>query len=122
MESINTENTGMSVIAADKVQGTKVYNANGEKLGSIETVMIEKISGQVRYAVLEFGGFLGMGTEQYPLPWDVLKYDTNIGGYVVPLTKEQLENAPHYSKNSVPEYTDEYGRKVYDYYQTPWYL
>lgn len=122
MDSINTENTGMSVIAADKVQGTKVYNANGEKLGSIETVMIEKISGQVRYAVLEFGGFLGMGTEQYPLPWDVLKYDTNIGGYVVPLTKEQLDNAPHYSKNSVPEYTDEYGRKVYDYYQTPWYL
>ena len=122
MDSMNIDNTGLSVISSEKVQGTKVYNANGEKLGSIETVMIEKISGQVRYAVLEFGGFLGMGTEQYPLPWDILKYDVNLGGYVVPLAKERLENAPHYTKDQVPEYTDEYGRKVYDYYQTPWYL
>ena len=122
MNNLDTANTSMSVISADKVQGTKVYNANGDKLGSVETVMIEKLTGQVRYAVLEFGGFLGMGTEQYPIPWDVMKYDTNFGGYVVPLAKEQLETAPHYAKESMPEYTDEYGRKVYDHYQIPWYL
>lgn len=119
---MDTENTALAVIASDKVEGTKVYNAQGEKLGSIETVMIDKVSGQVRYAVLEFGGFLGMGTEQYPLPWDVLSYNLDMGGYVVPLDKDRLENAPHYARDDVPEYTTEYGRKVYDYYGSPWYL
>ena len=118
----NTDNTASSVISADKVSGTTVYNTQGEKLGAIYTVMIEKVSGQVRYAILEFGGFLGMGKDQYPLPWSVLKYDTSLGGYVVPLSKEQLEAAPHYNKDQVPEYSDEYGRKVYDHYQVPWYL
>lgn len=113
--------TGHNVISSQKVEGTAVYNAAGEKLGSIDDLMIDKQSGHVRYAVLEFGGFLGMGTDRYPLPWSMLKYDTTHDGYVVPLDKSTLDGAPRYPQTAVPEYTEDYGRKVYDYYGTNWY-
>src|SRR5688572_33389211 len=108
------------VISSDRVEGTTVYNAIGDKLGTIDDLMIDKLSGQVRYAALEFGGFLGMGTDRYPVPWSMLKYDTGLEGYVVPLKKDQLEKAPRYAKTSLPEYTDDYGRKVHGYYGVPW--
>lgn len=117
---MDTDNTASSVISSDKVTGTNVYNPAGDKLGSIETLMIDKISGKVRYAVLEFGGFLGIGTDRYPLPWDSLKYEASHGGYVISLSKEQLEGAPRYERDVVPEYTDAYGRRVYDYYGVPY--
>ena len=107
-------------ISSSKVSGTAVYNPDREKLGSIDDVVIDKRSGQVRYAALEFGGFLGMGTDRYPVPWSMLKYDTGLEGYVVPIRKEQLEQAPRYPETNEPEYTDEYGRNVYDYYSVPW--
>lgn len=108
------------VISSDRVEGTAVYNVNGDKLGSIDDLMIDKLSGQVRYAVMEFGGFLGMGTDRYPLPWSMLKYDTQFDGYVVPVDKSQLEKAPSYSSDETPEYSDEYGRKVHDHYGVNW--
>jgi len=86
-----------SLIASDKVEGTAVYGPDREKIGSIDNVMIDKRSGRVAYAVLSFGGFLGMGTDHYPLPWSVLKYDEDLGGYVSNLTKDQLMGAPKYS-------------------------
>ncbi|MDN8999619.1 PRC-barrel domain-containing protein, partial [Staphylococcus aureus] len=89
--------------SSSRVDGTKVYNPTGEKLGSIESLMIDKITGQVRYAVMEFGGFLGMGADRHPLPWSKLKYDVNQEGYVVSLTKEQLCQGPKYPADSVPE-------------------
>ena len=107
-------------ISFTKVSGTPVYNTNGDKLGSVDDLIIDKVSGQVRYAALEFGGFLGVGTDRYPLPWSMLKYDTSIDGYVIPLQKEQLEKAPRYEQRRMPEYTDDYGRKVYDYYGVDW--
>ena len=113
-------NTVTSVNSSSKVNGTNVYNPVGEKLGSIDSLMIDKLSGKVRYAVMEFGGFLGIGTDRYPLPWDTMKYDVNQGGYVVSLTKEQLEGAPKYGQDTAPDYTDDYGRRVYDYYGVPW--
>ena len=85
-----------SLIGSDKVDGTAVYGSDQQKIGSIERVMIDKISGKVAYAVLSFGGFLGMGEDYYPVPWPTLKYDTNLGGYLVNLTKDQLANAPKY--------------------------
>src|SRR5580658_6625658 len=97
-------NTASTVISSDKVEGTAVYNVAGEKLGSIDDLMIDRVSGQVRYAVLEFGGFLGMGTDRYPIPWSVLKYDLNKGGYIVPLDKARLEKAPKYTDERVPTY------------------
>ena len=104
------------IISSDRVEGSAVYNAGGDKLGSIDDLMIDKRSGAVRCAVLEFGGFLGMGTDRYPLPWNVLKYDTALGGYVVPVDKVQLAKAPRYADDRAPEYTTEYGRKVHDFY------
>ncbi len=68
-----------SLIGSDKVEGTNVYGANGEKVGYIERVMIDKISGKVSYAVLSFGGLRGIGDDHYPLPWQALKYDANLG-------------------------------------------
>ena len=104
------------VISSDHVEGTTVYSLSGDKLGSIDDLMINKRSGQVRYAVLEFGGFLGMGTDRYPLPWSMLKYDTTLEGYVVPLDKDKLDKAPRYDLNDQPAYTDDYGRRVSSYY------
>ncbi len=117
---MDTENTASSVISSDKVNGTNVYNPAGEKLGSVDSLMIDKLSGRVRYAVMEFGGFLGMGTDRYPLPWDTLKYDTKMDGYVVSLSKEQLDNAPRYERDTVPDYNYEYGKRVNDYYGVPY--
>jgi sporulation protein YlmC with PRC-barrel domain len=104
------------IISSERVEGTAVYNGAGDKLGSIDDLMIDKRSGQVRYAVLEFGGFLGMGTDRYPLPWKMLNYDTAKEGYVVPLDKAQLEGAPRYAEREVPDYTSDYGRQVNSYY------
>lgn len=112
--------TSSSVISSKDVNGTNVYNPAGEKLGSIDSLMIDKITGKVRYAVMEFGGFLGMGTDLYPLPWDSLKYEPNQGGYVVSVTKEQLEHAPRYEGSIAPEYSDDYGRRVYSHYGYPY--
>jgi sporulation protein YlmC with PRC-barrel domain len=105
-----------SVISSDKVEGTHVYNPSGDKLGSIDDLMIDRYSGQVRYAVLEFGGFMGMGTDRYPIPWAMLKYDDGKSGYVVPLDKAKLEKAPKYSDERVPTWDTEYGRRVNSYY------
>ena len=104
------------LISSNRVEGTAVYNNAGEKLGSIDHLMIDKLSGQVRYAVLEFGGFLGVGTDRYPLPWNVLKYDTSLDGYVVPLDKAKLEGAPRYAQTDAPAYTEEYGKRLSSYY------
>ena len=113
---MNTTTTTADVISSEKVEGAPVYNATGEKLGSIDDLMIDKMSGQVCYAVLEFGGFLGMGSDRYPIPWRVLKYSTDRGGYIVPLDKDRLKNAPKYSEGSVPVYDRDYGTRINGYY------
>ena len=79
--------------------------------------MIDKISGKVAYAVLSFGGFLGMGEDYYPVPWSTLNYDTNLAGYRVNLTKDQLEKAPSYSESEGWNWSRENDRRVYDYYR-----
>src|SRR6201989_568516 len=83
-----------SLISAGKVQGTNVYNTTGDSLGEVYDVMIDKLSGKVAYAIMSFGGFLGIGERYHPLPWNTLKYDTRQGGYVVGLTIDQLQKAP----------------------------
>jgi hypothetical protein len=89
-----------TMIGSDKVEGTGVYGPDNQKIGEIERVMIEKTSGRVSYAVLGFGGFLGIGNDHYPLPWDSLKYDTEVGGYRMGVTADHLENAPKYEDES----------------------
>lgn len=122
MQTTTSSTHPNSTIASSTVEGTKVYSRSGDKLGSITDLVIDKVSGQVRYAALEFGGFLGMGTDVYPLPWSKLHYDPSKDGYVVDLAKEQLEKAPKYLRDDNSAYTDEYGRRVYDYYGTPWVM
>ena len=80
-----------NLIGSDKVEGTAVYGADSNKIGSIERVMIDKMSGRVSYAVLSFGGFLGIGDDHYPLPWQSLKYDTTLGGYVTGVTENAAQ-------------------------------
>ena len=106
------------LIASDKVEGTPVVNNQGEKLGTIEKVMIDKISGKVAYAVMSFGGFLGVGDRHHALPWSVLTYDTSKDGYVVNIDKDTLERGPTFVANETPNYEDEaWGRQVHDYYK-----
>ncbi len=106
------------MIAASKVEGTYVYNLQGEHLGHIYDTMIEKRSGQIAYAVMSFGGFLGIGEQYHPLPWSMLEYDPAMGGYRVDLDRDVLEGAPSYARGAEPDWADPaYGRSVDDYYR-----
>lgn len=105
------------LIASDKVEGTSVYNMQGEKLGHVRNFMIDKYSGDVAYAVMSFGGFLGIGERYHPLPWRVLDYDTNMDGFVVDLDRSRLERAPNFGLDEDPWSRDPYyGRTVCGYY------
>ena len=108
------------LIASDKVEGTNVYRSNGDRVGHIERIMLDKRSGKAAYAVMNFGGFLGLGEESYPLPWSVLTYNTELGGYEVNVTDEQLKGAPHYRDD---EWADDRERDaaVYGYWGVPPY-
>lgn len=120
-DQLARDETG-TLISSDKVEGTSVMNPAGDKLGSIENVMIDKRSGKVAYAVMSFGGFLGIGDRHHPLPWGMLKYDTNLNGYVVNLDKQMLEKAPTYADDEPVDLADEeYGRRLHDYYNVPPY-
>jgi hypothetical protein len=106
-----------NLIGSDKVEGTAVYGADATRIGWIERVMIDKVSGRVSYAVLGFGGFLGLGNDHYPLPWQSLKYDRRLGGYVTGITEQQLRGAPKYGEDADWNWADVAGnRAVDDYY------
>ncbi|UOK69742.1 PRC-barrel domain-containing protein [Ancylobacter polymorphus] len=112
-----------TLIGSDKVEGTAVYRPNGERIGTIERVMIDKLTGQTAYAVMSFGGFLGFGEDYYPLPWSLLKYDERLDGYVVDISEEQLQGAPHHATSDERSWQDrDWGRKVDDYYNVPPYV
>jgi sporulation protein YlmC with PRC-barrel domain len=112
--SVNTNETGQ-LIASDKVEGTAVYDRSGERLGTINNFMVDKRSGQAKYAVMQFGGFLGIGSDYYPIPWDMLDYDVNQSGYVVDLDQDKLNDAPRYQSQE-PDYNEAYDRQVYSHY------
>ena len=106
-----------SLIAADKVDGTEVRNPNGDTLGTIERVMIDKRSGKVAYAVMRFGGFLGLGADRQPIPWELLKYDEGVGGYVLSLSKQELEGAPATPRDFDTGFSDQEWREpLYRHY------
>lgn len=109
-----------TLIASDRVEGTRVYGADSKHIGSIERLILGKQDGRVAYAVLSFGGFMGIGHDHYPLPWEKLTYDTQLDGYRIDLTKEQIEGAPSYADDDDTWYNDN-GRRVYDYYGVPPY-
>jgi hypothetical protein len=95
-----------ALIGSDKVEGTPVHRSDGDNVGQIERVMIDKLTGKVAYAVMNFGGFLGMGEDYYPLPWSVLTYNPTLGGYEINVTAQQLKNAPKYSRHDSWDWSD----------------
>ncbi len=112
---LDRDETGF-LIASDRVEGTAVYNRQGDKLGTIKNFMVGKRDGRVHYAVLSFGGLFGLGEKQYPLPWDVLTFEPAQGGYVVDLDKETIEKAPSFERDAEPTWDRDYGIRIYDYY------
>ena len=112
---IETDET-VDLIASNKVEGTAVYDRNGDRLGTIYNFMVDKVNGQVEYAVLSFGGLFGLGTDYYPLPWDRLTYDEELGGYQIDLVKEDLEEAPRYSAEQEPTYNRDFSERIDTFY------
>jgi hypothetical protein len=104
------------LIASNKVEGTAVYNRSGGKIGSIHNFMVEKVSGKVEYAVLTAGvGLLG-SARYYPLPWNVLTYSTERGGYVVDFDPSHLDGAPSYEGEDQPRFDHDYDKRVQGHY------
>jgi hypothetical protein len=95
-----------ALVASDRVEGTVVRRLNGERIGSIQRLMIDKVSGNVAYAVLRFGGFLGMGEKHLPIPWEKLKYDTTTQAYLVSITEAELARAPSYAASEEFDWGD----------------
>ncbi len=95
-----TAHPNHQLISSEDVEGTNVYDMKGTKIGEVDHLMIDKISGRVTYAVMSFGGFLGLGHSHYPIPWGALKYDTKLDGYITAITEQQLKDAPAFSDDS----------------------
>lgn len=120
MNSIDTARS--SLIEASRVQGTSVFNPHGEKLGAVDDFMIDKRSGHAAYAIMSFGGFLGLGGDYFPIPWSLLKYDTTVGGYVVDIEPRVLEGAPAYAAGAEPRWGDrDYEENLHRHYGAPPY-
>lgn len=114
--------TGKPLIESDRVEGTTVYDPQGNNIGSIKRLMIEKISGKVAYAVMSFDTFLGMGGEEYTIPWTKLNYDTSLGGYRTDITEDQLRGAPTFYRDRDYDWTDrDRERGLHDYYGADYY-
>ena len=112
------------LISSNRVEGTPVYNLDGEKLGTVDSMMIDRDTGQVAYAVMAFGGFLGMGEKLHPMPWKTMVYDKQREGYVVTLSREELEEAPNMEANEFGRLDDrDYQETVYTHYKAePYWL
>ena len=97
---MGTASPTFNLISSENVEGTNVYDPDGNKIGQIDHLMIDRVSGHVRYAVMSFGGFMGLGHSHYPLPWNAIKYDTARAGYITNVTENQLKDAPEFSDDS----------------------
>lgn len=113
----HTSNQSGYLIAAKQVQGATVFNTEMEKLGTLEDVMIDKATGRIAYAILAHGGFLGIGDRYYPIPWEKLKYNTEMDGYVVDIGHDVLQGAPSYTDEAAASWRDDaWTRGVHSYY------
>ncbi len=104
-------------MSASTLVGDAVVNARGEDLGKLEEIMIHVDSGKVAYAVLSFGGFLGMGDKLFAIPWEALSLDEDNKQFILDVDKEKLEHAPGFNKDHWPDMADStWGKQIYDYY------
>jgi len=107
----------MTILSSSTICGDEVVNSAGETLGEIKELMIDCESSRVSYAVLEFGGFLGMGTKLFAVPMQAIKLDTENKRFVLDVNKERLENAPGFDKENWPDFADTtFAGSVHDYY------
>ena len=106
-----------ALIESDRVEGTSVYDEDGQHVGTIKRLMIEKASGQVAYAVMFFGGFLSVGEESYTIPWGKLKYDTSLGGYRTDITEADLHGAPSFARGNL--YDESREDELHAYFRIP---
>jgi len=114
--------TGNPLIESDRVEGTRVYDPDGKNIGSIKRLMIAKISGKVAYAVMSFGGFLGIGEDEHIIPWNKLDYDVSLGGYRTDITEQQLRGAPSFYRDKDYNWSDQAReRELHDYWGAPYY-
>lgn len=123
-EHDNNHNKGPGpfLMGANTLIGNNVYNSKSESLGDIKEIMLDMRTGRVSYAVLEFGGFLGMGSKLFAVPWSVLKLDTVEKRFIFDVSKESLENAPGFEKDDWPNMADPAWEKgIHDYYGAPLY-
>ena len=122
-ETITTPAAGAAerslLIASDRVEGTIVFGRDGDKLGKVHNLMIDKRSGQVAYVVVSSGGFLGLGQVYHPLPWSAFHYDEQQDGYVAQVDARMLEGGPSFRPDTAPTFDEAYGKRVSDYYQLP---
>jgi hypothetical protein len=112
------QSTDSFLIAASKVEGKPVFDPEGERLGTVKEIYIDKLSGEVEFAALAFGGVLGVGEKYHPLPWTVLDYDTDKDGFVVDIDKDALEASPSYEQDRLTSTDYGWGSEVRDYYST----
>jgi hypothetical protein len=109
------------IIESDRVEGTAVFDANGRRIGEIQRLLIEKVSGQVLYADMTFGGFLGLGAHHHTIPWGKLAYDTTLGGYRTDITEEQVRGAPTFSAGETAWSDRNREREVHDHWNARYY-
>jgi sporulation protein YlmC with PRC-barrel domain len=117
----DTENQGPGprLMGADTLIGNDVFNENNEDLGDIKEIMLDMSNGQVSYAVLSYGGFLGMGEKLFAVPWDVLKLDTKNKRFVLNVDKNRLEAAPGFDQDHWPDMADQSWKdEINAFYQT----
>jgi sporulation protein YlmC with PRC-barrel domain len=115
-DTIERQQSHHHLIASDRVEGTAVYDTAGERLGTIKNFMVDKVSGRAEFAVMQFGGVFGLGSDYYPIPWAMLTYDVEKGGYVVELDRTRLDQAPRYGEPAAGHDND-YADMVRSYYE-----
>ena len=110
---------GPKVMAAATLEGNDVKNPVGEQLGTIDQIMLDVSSGRVAYAVLSTGGFLGIGDKLFAIPWNALTLDTDSECFILDISKERLESAPGFDKDSWPSMADQsWATETHSYYGT----
>ncbi len=122
MQKASEPSVTSTLIDSSRVQGTDVYDPAGKHIGSIKRLVLDKLSGRVVYTVASFGGFFGMGGDEYTIPWNRLNYDTNLGGFVTEITEAQLRGSPDFGRNNDEDWYDRASEEeLNDYYQSPYY-
>ncbi len=121
-QAMAINNSTRRVLSASTITGDKVRNRAGEDLGTIEEIMLDVTSGEVAYAVISFGGFLGLGDKLFAVPWNSLELNAEAHEFLLDVDKNTLENAPGFDKDNWPDFADQsFGSQVHEHYSQPVY-